>query len=182
MPGRIIGPSYNPTQKIRTLVIACNSPTRWNAGHGSDASTVHYDARHRIETLDAVDILYVLNIAYGDIGTLYYSVFINPTPLVHYTQVFLLGAAVLVEIPMVMILLSRMLKYRPNRLANIIAGVALTCVELVSLFVGTPTLAYSFIAVIAIATTIISFSTRGSGQPFRQRMPQQSLDSFLAVP
>jgi len=98
-------------------------------------------------------IFYVLNIAYGDIGTLYYSVFINPTPLVHYTQVFLLGAAVLVEIPMVMILLSRMLNYRPNRFANIVVGVVLTGVELASLFVGTPTLAYAFIGVISVATS-----------------------------
>lgn len=95
----------------------------------------------------------MLNIAYGDIGTLYYSVFINPTPFVHYTQVFLLGAAVLVEIPMVMLLLSRMVIYGPNCLANIVAGVVLTGVELVSLFVGTPTLAYTFIAVISVATS-----------------------------
>lgn len=110
-------------------------------------------ARNVRSKLSMLWIFYVLNIAYGDIGTLYYSVFINPTPLVHYTRVFLLGAAVLVEIPMVMVLLSRTLKYRPNRIANVVVGAVLTVVELASLFVGTPTLAYAFIAVITVATS-----------------------------
>ena len=43
-----------------------------------------------------------------------------------------------------MILLSRILKYRANRWANIIAGIFLTAVQLVTLFVKTPTLAYVF--------------------------------------
>jgi hypothetical protein len=38
------------------------------------------------------------------------------------TQAFLLGSAVLMEIPIVMVLLSRTLKYRANRWANIITG------------------------------------------------------------
>lgn len=38
------------------------------------------------------------------------------------TPEFLLLAAIMMEIPIVMILLSRVLKYRVNRLANIIAG------------------------------------------------------------
>ena len=96
-------------------------------------------------------IFYMFNQVYGDIGTLYYSVFINGTPKVQYTQTLLLGAAVLVEIPMVMILLSRVLKYRANRLANIIVAIALSAVNAVTLSVGTPTLAYLFITVISIA-------------------------------
>jgi Family of unknown function (DUF6326) len=63
----------------------------------------------------------MLNAAYIDITTLYYSVFINHKPTVHYAQVFLLGAGVLIEISIVMILLSRILKCRANRWANMIA-------------------------------------------------------------
>jgi hypothetical protein len=54
-----------------------------------------------------------------------------------------------------MVVLSRVLKYRANRRANIIAGVFLTGVQLVSLFVGTPTLAYLFFSVILIATSVV---------------------------
>ncbi len=46
------------------------------------------------------------------------------------------------------------LKYPANRRANIIAGVFLTGVELVMLFVGTPTLAYPFFSGILIAISV----------------------------
>ena len=98
-------------------------------------------------------VFFMFNTAYIDITTLYYSVFINHHPNVHYTQVFLLGGAVLVEIPTVMILLSRMLAYRWNRLANVVAAVFLAIVQTATLFVGTPTLAYGFISAILIATS-----------------------------
>lgn len=73
----------------------------------------------------------------------------------HYTQIFLLGAAILVEIPIAMVLLSRILKYRTNRWANIIAGTVMTVVQFGTLFVGTPTMYYLFFSVIEIATTIL---------------------------
>lgn len=100
-------------------------------------------------------IFYMFNTAYIDITTLYYSVFINHKPKVHYTQAFLLGGGLLVEISIAMVVLSRVLKYRANRRANIVAGVFLTGVQLVSLLVGTPTLAYLFFSVILIATSVV---------------------------
>jgi uncharacterized protein DUF6326 len=98
-------------------------------------------------------VFYMFNTAYIDINTLYYSVFINHHAEVHYTQTFLLGAAVLVEIPTAMVILSRMLRYRWNRLTNVIVGVLLTVIQIATLFVGTPTLAYGFISAILIATS-----------------------------
>jgi hypothetical protein len=98
-------------------------------------------------------VFFMFNTAYIDINTLYYSVFINHHAQVHYTQMFLLGAAVLVEIPTAMVILSRMLGYRWNRLTNVIVGVLLTVVQIATLFVGTPTLAYGFISAILIATS-----------------------------
>ncbi len=112
------------------------------------AQVTHQPVESRLSMLW---IFYMFNQAYGDIGTLYYSVFINATPKVQYTQTLLLGATVLVEIAMVMILLSRVLKYRANRWANIIAGISLSAVNAVTLLVGTPTLAYLFITVVSIA-------------------------------
>jgi len=41
---------------------------------------------------------------------------------IEFSQGFLLGAAILVEIPIAMVLLSRVLQYRVNRWANTIAG------------------------------------------------------------
>lgn len=67
-------------------------------------------------------------------------------------QEFMLGAALLMEIPIVMILLSRILKFRANRWANIIAGTIMTAVQISSLFFGTePTLHYIFYSVIEVA-------------------------------
>ena len=67
---------------------------------------------------------------------------------------FLLFGDVLVEIGIVMILLSRILSRRANRLANISAGLFLTAVQAVSLFVGTPTLAYTFVSIMMIGAGV----------------------------
>lgn len=45
---------------------------------------------------------------------------------IHMTQGFLLGAGILVEIPMAMVLLSRALGYSANRWANVVAGSIMT--------------------------------------------------------
>lgn len=103
--------------------------------------------------LSTLWIFFMFNTAYIDITTLYYSVFINPIPVVQYTQVFLLGGAILVEISIIMVLLSRILDYRANRWANIIAGIFLTAVQIITLFVGTPTLSYLFVSIILIVTS-----------------------------
>ena len=71
---------------------------------------------------------------------------------------FLLSAALLMEIPIAMVLLSRILKYKANRLANIIAGLIKTNVMVLTLFVGTATSYYLFFAIIEIVcTTFIVF-------------------------
>lgn len=66
---------------------------------------------------------------------------------------FLLGAAVLMEIPIAMVLLSRILTYRANRWANMGAGAIKTLVMLATMFVGDPTSYYLFFGLIEIATT-----------------------------
>lgn len=71
----------------------------------------------------------------------------------HVTQGFLLGGSVLMEIPTAMILVSRVMKHRANRLANIIAGAVMTVVQASSLLLGSPTSYYLFFSVIEIACT-----------------------------
>jgi hypothetical protein len=71
------------------------------------------------------------------------------------TPGFWLGMSVLMEIPIAMVLLSRVLKYPANRWANIIAGVIMTLVQISSTMVGTgPTLSYLFFSAIEIASTM----------------------------
>jgi hypothetical protein len=69
------------------------------------------------------------------------------------SQRFLLGASVLMEISIAMVFLSRILKYRANRVINIIAGVLTTIVQILTL-IGTPTMYYIFFSAIEITGTI----------------------------
>ena len=70
------------------------------------------------------------------------------------TQTFLLCFAIVMEISMTMILVSKFLKPKYNRILNIIFGVLLAIVQIGSLFVGSVTLHYAFFSVVEIATCI----------------------------
>jgi hypothetical protein len=71
------------------------------------------------------------------------------------TPGFLLGASIMMEIPIALVLLSRILKYKANRVANIIAGTIMTIVQISSLFIGSATTAYyAFFSTIEISTTL----------------------------
>jgi len=71
------------------------------------------------------------------------------------TPNFLLGAAIFMEIPFVMILLSRFLRHKANRIANIIAGSIMTVAQIGSLFVGSgSTPHYTFFSIVEIGCTI----------------------------
>ena len=71
-------------------------------------------------------------------------------------QGFLMGASILMEIPISMVLLSRVLKYRANRWANMITGTIMTVVQISSLFVGTvPANYYLFFSIIEITCTAL---------------------------
>ena len=69
-------------------------------------------------------------------------------------QGFLLAAGALVEVPMLMVLVSRLVGFVPNRWANVIAGAFMTVVQAASLFVSTPTIYYVFFSVIEITATV----------------------------
>ena len=117
----------------------------------------------------------VLNYIYCDVVTLE-----NPSYLtgllagsaagILVTPSFLLEAGILVEIPIAMVLLSRVMKHRGNRWANIIAGGVMTVIQAVSLFVSTPGLYYVFFSIIEISTTlaIVWFALRWRDLPSPQ--------------
>lgn len=69
-------------------------------------------------------------------------------------QKFLLATAIFMEIPFAMIILSRVLKYKPNRWINIAAGTIMSVAQIISLFVGPPTLHYVFYSIILIGCTL----------------------------
>ena len=71
------------------------------------------------------------------------------------TSGFLLGTAVIFEIPFLMIVLSWVLKYRANRWANIITGTLFVVVQIGSLFLGMPSPMYIFYSVVEIAALLL---------------------------
>ncbi len=68
-----------------------------------------------------------------------------------------MATALLMETAIAMVLLSRVLGYRGNRWANIIAGAFHTAFVAWSLTGETPTLFYAFFAAIEIACTLFIF-------------------------
>jgi hypothetical protein len=67
---------------------------------------------------------------------------------------FLLYAGILMEIPIAMVLLSKVLHKRINCWANMIAGGLKTLVMIATLFMGTVTSYYTFFACIEITSTL----------------------------
>jgi hypothetical protein len=70
------------------------------------------------------------------------------------TQEFLLAASVLMEIPILMTVLSQVLKHSINRWLNIIAGTIMTVVQISSLFAERPTNYYIFFSLFEISCTL----------------------------
>ena len=100
--------------------------------------------------LSTLWIVVVLNMAYADIFSLFLpgtleelAVFAGETPI----SLLMLAAAIVVEISIAMIFLSRVLKYRANRWANIIIG-AITIAFVIA--GGEPYPHYIFIATIEV--------------------------------
>jgi hypothetical protein len=92
----------------------------------------------------------MLTYTYGDVVTLMDPVKHGSMQL---TEGFLLGGSIFMMIPISMVLLSRLLPYRANRWANLIAGTIMTAMLTLTLFVAVPTLYYAFFSAIEIACT-----------------------------
>jgi len=81
------------------------------------------------ERLSVLWIFALLNYLYADVIALWAILGSPPADTPHLGQLALAGSAVLMEIPIAMILASRLLPLRANRLANIIAGSLVTLVN-----------------------------------------------------
>ena len=107
-------------------------------------------------------VFMLLNYLYCDVLSLF-----DPTTLkdvmaghvaggtVEFTPEFLLASAVLMEIPMVMIPLSRILGRRSARSANVAAAGFMALVQIGSLAVGSPTSYYLFFSAIEVGTLAV---------------------------
>jgi hypothetical protein len=71
-------------------------------------------------------------------------------------QEFLLAAAIMMQIPFMMIVLARVLNYGVNRWTNIIAGAIMIAIQIGSMGMGTaPSPVYVFYSVIEITCNIV---------------------------
>lgn len=109
--------------------------------------------------LSTLWIFLTVNFIFCDVFTLMHSEdlknLVNGTvDGIHITQGFLLGFALMMEIPMVMILLSRVLKYRLSRILNLVSAILLAFIQIWSLTVGNTTLHYAFFSMVEIVTCI----------------------------
>ncbi len=117
-----------------------------------------FEMKDRKVVLSTLWIFVTLNYLYCDVMTLMdheqlKQILTGTVGSIQMTEGFLLGASILMEIPIVMVLLSRILRYKANRWANIVAGSIKTVVMILSMFVGTPTLYYLFFGTIEMACT-----------------------------
>ena len=116
----------------------------------SNNKTVGIDRKVIFSTLW---IFAMFNYLYADV----FSLFFNPeaqSGTMTMTQGAVLGFAILMEIAIAMVLLSRVLKYGLNRWANIIAGIIHTALVSWSLSGEAPLPFYIFFASIEIACTL----------------------------
>ena len=81
------------------------------------------------ERLSLLWIFVFLNYLYADVLALWALLGSRPENTPHLGQWALASSAILMEIPIAMILASRLLPYRANRLANIMAGVIETLIN-----------------------------------------------------
>lgn len=117
--------------------------------------------RDRKVTLSTLWIFVLLNFIYADVLGLYFNPVLQKEATeerlsgyigsIHITQGFVLAAALLLETAIAMVLLSRVLKYQPNRWANIIVGVLQAATVAWTLSGSDLNLFYAFFATIEIA-------------------------------
>lgn len=108
--------------------------------------------------LQSVWVFAMLNYLYCDVVTLMHredlqGFLAGEVGGIRITEGFLLGAGILMEVPIAMVLVSRLAPARVARTANIAAGALMTLVQASSLLMGGPTSFYLFFSVVEISAT-----------------------------
>ena len=134
-----------------------------NTTEASPRGTIIPDAKMNTRILLALLwVFYIVNFMYCDTllklepGTLEWIMSgYTADGTVKITAGFLLGTAIMFEIPFLMIVISGVLKYRANRWVNIIAAALFIVVQIGSLFLGVPSPMYIFYSTIEIAALLL---------------------------
>ncbi len=130
----------------------------------TNAPLVSTERQSRLSTLW---IFVLLNVLFRDVHELFRPGFLQEIMAGTVSEELLLLAGVLLEIPIAMVVLSRVLRYRLNRWANVIAGVATIAFvlsnganDLDDVFF----LAVEIVALLAIVWYAWTWSERGGSQ------------------
>lgn len=114
------------------------------------------------QKLSTLWIVVMFNMAFADILSFMLEISNDMPAEVQATEALMLVAAIFIEIPIMMIFLSRVLNYKANRLANIVAGV------ITILFVvggGSSTLHYLLIASVEVICMLLIIGYAWRWQP-----------------
>jgi hypothetical protein len=136
--------------------------------------------RDRRVVLSTLWIFALFNYVYADVYGLYFNPVLQKEMTnqlmagyagsIQITEGFVLATAVLMETAIVMVLLSRLLNFRANRWANIIAGLFHTAFVSWTFIGETPSFFYMFFAAIEIACTLFIV-----GYAWRWRNPENTV-------
>lgn len=113
--------------------------------------------------LSTLWVFFMLNILYADVLSLMEATFSGYesstaenaeliSTIVSPEMLLLIG--IILELGMVMIVLSRVLKHAVNRWANIVIAILQILVLLATLFVGTPAIYYIFFVIVEVITLL----------------------------
>lgn len=104
--------------------------------------------------LSTLWIFILFNYIYADLATMIFNP-AGPGSAQGTSNNYILGFAVFIETAIAMVILSRVLPYRANRLANILVGAFHAGVITWSLFAGNPPANYIFSAALIVACALI---------------------------
>lgn len=113
------------------------------------------------QLLSLLWIFLVLNFIYCDVlalhdGGVLTSLINGRVGSLEITPVFLLAASFLMEVPIGMVVVSRLVRRSANRIANIVAASFMIVVQASSLFAGTaPSMSYVFFSAIEIGILVV---------------------------
>ena len=108
----------------------------------------------RRAVLSTLWVFVVLNYLYGDLAMMIFHPATYKTVAGRMSEGLVLGATVFMELPMAMVLLSRILRHAVNRWANITVGAVFSVFALVTLLPGKAPAFLVFLSVVEIAATV----------------------------
>lgn len=118
----------------------------------ANAKTIGNSGRKTL--LSTLWIFVVLNYIYGDVAMMIFHPATYQRAAARMSDGMAAGAAAFMELPIVMVVLCRVLKYAANRWANITVGVIFSAFAGVTLLPGRAPAFYVFLSAVEIASTV----------------------------